>query len=91
MTFIKKYNWNGGPVKKVNPEIERCRSRRYSVSTDLVNNERFSEAMGVQPHQIDEAMQKFPGSEYNAEGALKIESRKHKLYEMKRRGYAELG
>jgi hypothetical protein len=60
------------------------------VNTDMVHNERLSESMGVQVDQIPEAMKTFPGSEYNSDGALKIKSRKHKLFEMKRRGYVEL-
>ena len=88
--FSKKYKWNGGPVVEVNPEIERCRSKRYSVNTDLVNNERWSESMGVTEEQIPEAMKTFPGSTYDSTGRLLIKNRKHKLFEAKRRGYAEL-
>jgi hypothetical protein len=88
--FTKTYKWNGEPVEEVNPEIERCRSKRYSVNTDLVNNERWSDAMGVVPNQIPEAERTFPGSKYDSDGRLLIKNRRHKLYEMKRRGYAEL-
>ena len=87
--FVKRYNWNGKPVVDVNPDIERCRSKRYSVNTDIVNNERWSESMGVTPEQVPEAMRTFPGSVYDSEGRLLIKSRKHKIQEMKRRGYAE--
>lgn len=60
------------------------------VNTDMVHNERWSEAMGVTIEQIPQAMQTFPGSCYHPEtGALLIKSRKHKLEEMKRRGYVE--
>jgi hypothetical protein len=90
MIFHKVYKWNGELVAEVNPEIERCRSKKYAVNTDLVNNERWSDSMGVQPHQIPEAMQTFPGSTYDSDGRLLIKNRKHKLYEAKRRGYAEL-
>lgn len=69
-------------------------SRSYSdegFSTDLVSNERWSESMGVNVEQISQAQKTFPGSEYHPEtGALKIKNRKHKVYEMKRRGYSEL-
>jgi len=67
--------------------------RSYSdeaKNTDLVHNERWSDAMGVVPNQIPEAMKTFPGSEYNSEGQLLIKNRKHKLFEAKRRGYTEL-
>jgi hypothetical protein len=80
----------------VSCDCETCgRKARRSFSdemfnTDLVNNERVSESMGVQPHQIQEAMKTFPGSEYTKDGGLKIHSRKHKKEEMKRRGYVEL-
>ncbi|MHC4332614.1 MAG: hypothetical protein ACYSTZ_00085 [Planctomycetota bacterium] len=87
MIFHKKYRWDGEPVKE--PD-NRCRSKKYAVNTDLVNNERWSDSMGVQPHQIPEAMQIFPGSTYDSEGRLLIKNRKHKLFEAKRRGYAEL-
>jgi hypothetical protein len=87
--YSKKYNWNGEPVVEVNPEIERCRSKVFAVNTDLVNNERYSEAMGVTEEQIPEAMRTFPGSEYDSTGRLLIRNRKHKLAEMKRRGYVE--
>jgi putative FmdB family regulatory protein len=59
-------------------------------NTDVVENIRFSEAMGVNVEQIPEAMRTFPGSEYHPEtGALKITSRKDKLRKMKERGYVE--
>ena len=60
------------------------------VNTDLVDNERWSESMGVMPEQIPEAMRTFPGSVYDREGRLLIKNRKHKLEEMRRRGYVEL-
>ena len=59
-------------------------------NTDLVHNERWSESMGVVPNQIAEAERTFPGSEYDSEGRLRIKNRKHKLFEMKRRGYTEI-
>ena len=72
-----------------------CKARRSfsdeAKNTDLVNNERWSDTMGVDPTQVSEAKQLFPGSTYNTEGQLLITSRKHKKQEMKRRGYAELG
>ena len=88
--FVKRYKWNGEPVVDVNPDIERCRSKRYSVNTDLVDNERWSESMGVTPEQVPEATRTFPGSVYDSEGRLLIKNRKHKIQEMRRRGYAEL-
>jgi hypothetical protein len=65
--------------------------RDEQFSTDLVHNERWSDSMGVQPHQVKEAEKTFPGSTYNEEGQLLIKNRKHKKLEMKRRGYTEIG
>jgi hypothetical protein len=65
--------------------------RDEQKNTDCVHNERWSDSMGVQPHQVAEAEKTFPGSTYNEEGQLLIKSRKHKKHEMKRRGYAEIG
>jgi len=67
----------------------RNRSAEH-VHTDMVSRPRTSEAMGVMPHQIEEAMRRFPGSRYTPDGALCINNRKHKKMEMKRRGYVEL-
>ena len=85
------------PEPRATVDCEVCgkpASRSYSdecKNTDLVNRERWSESMGINPDQISEAIRTFPGSEYHPEtGALKITSRKHKLYEAKRRGYVEL-
>ena len=65
-------------------------SRVFSkVNTDLVNNERISRSMGVNIRQIPEAMKRYPGSEYDGRGYLKIHNRKHKIQEMKRRGLVE--
>ena len=86
--FVKRYGWNT-EVKKPTPE--NLRSKLYSVNTDMVENPRWSESMGVTPEQIPEAMRTFPGSEYDSEGRLLITSRKHKKFEMKRRGYTEIG
>lgn len=72
----------------------KCGNRAKHIislpNTDMKENERWSEAMGVNVDQIPQAQKTFPGSEYHPEtGALKINSRKHKLKEMKRRGYVE--
>lgn len=58
--------------------------------TDLVDRERWSDSMGVNPRQIPEAVRTFPGSVYDSEGRLLIKNRKHKLFEAKRRGLTEL-
>ena len=68
-------------------------SRSYrdeAKNTDIIDNERWSESMGVTPEQVPEAMRTFPGSVYDSSGRLLIKNRKHKIQEMKRRGYAEL-
>jgi putative FmdB family regulatory protein len=73
---------------------EKCgkkAKRQISLpNTDLVNNERYSGAMGVNIRQIEQAKKIYPGSEYDKKGRLLIKNRKHKLYEAKRRGLSEL-
>lgn len=59
------------------------------VNTDVVNNERWSWALGVNIRQIEQAKRLYPGSEYNAKGQLLIKNRKHKLFEMRRRNRVE--
>jgi len=81
------------PTETKKCEICKKISRRAyyleKKNTDLVSNERYSIAMGVSPEQIEEAKRTFPGSEYDKKGRLLIKNRKHKLAEMKRRGYIE--
>ena len=60
-----------------------------NINTDLVNNVRYSNAMGVNPRQIPEAMKKYPGSVYNEKGQLRVDNRKVKLERMKQRGLTE--
>lgn len=64
--------------------------RSGPFNTDIGHKERYSESMGVNPEQIDLAKKTFPGSEYTPDGRLIIKNRRHKLYEAKRRGYAEI-
>lgn len=71
--------------------IRYCKER---VKTDFVNiafpeKERWSWAMGCNPEEIPNMVKKYPGSEYNPDGQLKIRNRTHKKYEMKRRGIKE--
>jgi putative FmdB family regulatory protein len=72
----------------------KCGKRAKKIislpNTDLVNNERFSGAMGINIRQIEQAKKIYPGSEYDSKGRLLIKNRKHKLYEAKRRGLTEL-
>lgn len=85
--FVKRYKWNGVGVEKPH-DVKK--SKKYgSIYTDLVDNERWSESMGVTPEQIPEAVKTFPGSTYDSTGRLLIKNRKHKLQEMKKRGYVE--
>lgn len=87
--FMQKFT---PPKTVVCPTCSKKAKRFYggeTVNTDLVNNERYSDAMGVTEEQIPEAMRTFPGSEYDSTGRLLIKNRKHKLAEMKRRGYVE--
>ena len=55
----------------------------------MVENHRWSTAMGCNPDQIPEMMKRFPGSEYNADGDLLVRSRHDKLKKMKERGLCE--
>ena len=60
------------------------------INAMMADNERYSWAMGVNVNDIPNMVKQFPGSEYCPEtGRLKIKNRQHKLYEMKRRGFAE--
>ncbi len=59
------------------------------VNTDCGDHERVSQSMGINPDQIKLAIKTFPGSEYTADGGLKIKNRAHKKVEMARRGYVE--
>ena len=58
-------------------------------NTDIVENVRLSNSMGVNPRQIPEAMRKYPGSEYSPDGRLIVHSRKDKLQKMKQRSLVE--
>ena len=60
-----------------------------NIDATMQSRERWSDAMGVHPSQIPEAMKRYPGSVYDKEGRLLIRNRAHKKYEMKRRGYVE--
>jgi len=64
--------------------FERC-----GIDATMVENERWSWSMGVNPEDIPTAMKAFPGSEYNHEGQLRVKSRHHKMTELKRRGLVE--
>lgn len=63
---------------------------RCDVDVLMKDNERWSDSMGVNPDLIPQAVKMFPGSTYDSDGRLLIKNRKHKLEEMKRRGYTEL-
>lgn len=93
-TVIEDFLSTMNPKKTAKcPSCGKRANRSYmseAKNTDLVDNERWSESMGVQPSQVQEAMKTFPGSTYDSTGRLLIKNRKHKLFEAKRRGYAEL-
>lgn len=86
---VRSIDDRNSPFKcKCGGKLKRVWSNPHHINATMVNNERWSETMGINPDQIPEAMKLFPGSEYHPEtGALKIKNRKHKLFEMKRRGY----
>jgi len=56
-----------------------------------VNNERWSDAMGINPNQIPEFNKKFPWMKFNREGQCRVSSRHDKLKIMKARGMVENG
>ncbi|KKL20513.1 hypothetical protein LCGC14_2454720 [marine sediment metagenome] len=66
---------------------EKIYSPPTAGDATMIDNERFSDAMGINPNQLPAFMKQFPGSEYNSEGQLKIKNREHKKLEMRRRGY----
>ena len=68
---------------------EKIYSPPTAGDATMIDNERFSDAMGINPDQIKLAMKTFPQSEYTADGGLKIKNRAHKKVEMARRGYVE--
>jgi len=53
-------------------------------------HERWSWSMGVNVKDIPKMQAMYPGSDYHPKtGQLKVKSRAHKLFEMKRRGFEE--
>lgn len=64
---------------------------KYKANICYAENERYSRSMGVPPAQIKEYQEKFPGSEYNKFGDLRIKNYKHREYERKRRNMVDLG
>jgi hypothetical protein len=55
----------------------------------IAEHERWSWSMGVNRQDVAEAMKKYPGSEYDHRGRLRIKNRQHKLFELRRRGMEE--
>ena len=52
-------------------------------------HQRLSFSLGCNPDEIKKFEKLYPGSKYTPDGRLVINSRQHKLQELKRRGYAE--
>lgn len=70
--------------------------KRKQVPGKFVNisygeHERWSRSMGCPPADIAEYQKKYPGSEYNSNGDLRIKNYTHRNYEMKRRNMVDLG
>lgn len=74
-----------------------CRVR-YSPKNDIKSefanicyddNERWSIAMGVPAHQVDEFRRRFPNSTYRDDGALLVKNRPDKLRQIRERGFIE--
>lgn len=77
---------NGPAERDVQSEIAGCGDFN-ALNAEHV---RYSNAMGVNPEQIEAAKKAYPGSEYTPDGRLIVRSRQHKLKEAKRRGMIEL-
>lgn len=83
------------------PLVARCNTCRKPATrslsleragkTDCVVRVRYSDAMGINPDMIPEAMKKFPDSNYLPDGRLIVRSRADKKKKMKERGLVELG
>ena len=58
-------------------------------STDMVNNVRYSNSMGVNPKRIAEMERRYPDSRYTPDGRLIVNSRKDKMKKLKQRGLVE--
>ena len=58
-------------------------------STDMVNNVRYSNSMGVNPRRIPEMERRYEGSRYTPDGRLIVNNRKDKLHKMAERGLVE--
>ena len=56
-------------------------------NTDMVENVRYSEAMGVHPSQVADgsANRMHPGATFDSQGRLRIANRKEKLQRIKER------
>lgn len=57
------------------------------VNELMVDRPRYSDAMGINPDQLNEFRKHYPDSVYDDEGRLLVRNRAHKKREMKRRGY----
>ena len=83
-------NWTTeviAPMKDYNkPVVCVCGKNMQRIislpNTDMINNVRFSNSMGVNPRQIPEMERKYPNSRYTPDGKLIVNSRKDKLHKM---------
>jgi len=91
-TFACRCLMCGKPIRAFSQKLGKSR-RKFDycgVDATMVENERWSWAMAVNPEDIPKAMKAYPGSEYAPDtGQLRIKSRHHKLQEMKRRKLVE--
>jgi len=76
-----------GSIANRNIKAELAIGSRTKRITD---NPRWSLSMGVPAGQVDAFRKRFPNSTYDNQGRLLIKRRKHKLQEMKARGFVEL-
>jgi len=80
--------------KAVDKRNQPFKLRKYGeshVDALYAENERWSEAMGINPDQRPEFAKKFPWMEFDYEGRCRVRNRAEKLRIMKARGFVERG
>lgn len=60
------------------------------IDATMVDNERWSWALGVNEDQIPEFQQKFPDWKFDSQGRVLVKNRQDKLKKLKQRGFVEL-
>lgn len=73
-----------------NRDVEAELAPREVSHKWITENERWSRSMGVPQASLAEYRKRYPNSTYSSDGRLLIKNRRHKLQEMKARGFVEL-